>query len=84
MRPYKALFGGATNDPSVRHSLDVSVSVAEGYDDNVLANRGGASVSGPEFSGLFTSFVPGLDLRLAGRGVQFTGTASSSLKLLSA
>ena len=40
MRPYKALFGGATNDPSVRHSLDLSVSVAEGYDDNVLAQGG--------------------------------------------
>ncbi len=40
MRPYKALFGGATNDPSVRHSLDLSVSVAEGYDDNVLAQDG--------------------------------------------
>ena len=33
-RPYRALFGGATTNPDVHHSFDVTTSVLAGYDDN--------------------------------------------------
>ena len=83
MRPYKALFGGATNNPSVRHSLDLSVSVAEGYDDNVLANGGGLGANtgtDSQLSGLFTNIDPGLTYAWTGKTVQFSAFGSTSVR----
>lgn len=40
-RPNQALFGGAANDPSLRHSLDVTLTASETYDDNNLADLSG-------------------------------------------
>ena len=83
MRPYKALFGGATNDPSVRHSLDLSVSLAEGYDDNVLAQGSGLGVgtgTDSQLSGLFTSIDPALTYAWTGKTVQFSASGSTSVR----
>jgi hypothetical protein len=81
MRPYKALFGGATNDPSVQRSLDFTVSAAEGYDDNVLAEDGGLGVGAEhQLSGLFTSIVPGLTYSWSGKSVEFSASGSASFR----
>jgi hypothetical protein len=79
-RPYKALFGGATNDPTVQQSLDVTASVSEGYDDNVLADLGASSAAGPAFSGVYTALVPAMNYDWVGHAVQISATASSSFK----
>ena len=56
-RPYRALFGGSTADPSVHHSLDVTASAIQGYDDNIatglssLTQSSSALLSGGAFAG---------------------------------
>jgi hypothetical protein len=82
-RPYKALFGGAATDPSKHHTLDVTASVAEGYDDNVLAEGGDLGVgagTAAQQSGFVSTFNPTVEYAWTGRSVQFTGVAGSSLR----
>ncbi|HEY1304583.1 MAG TPA: hypothetical protein VGF24_13570 [Vicinamibacterales bacterium] len=83
LRPYKALFGGATNDPSVKQSLDVTISVAEGYDDDVLADNGATGVGaavGPPLSGVYTDFSPALTYVWGSDGVQLSAMSSASVR----
>jgi hypothetical protein len=82
-RPYKALFGGAATDPSKHHTLDLTASVGEGYDTNVLAEGGDLGVgagTAAEQSGFVSTFNPTVEYAWTGRSVQFTGAAGSSLR----
>jgi len=81
-RPYRALFGGATTDPSVRQSLNLTVSLAEGYDDDVLATGEGPIGPGgaPALSGMFTNFAPAITYSWNGKSVQFSATGSSDVR----
>lgn len=80
-RPYRALFGGATTDPTMHQSLDVTLSVAQVYDDNALADSGGTRpASALQVSGFYTSLSPGVSYKWSGRQAQFNTTIGSSLR----
>jgi hypothetical protein len=83
-RPYRALFGGAAADPSVHHSLDLSLSVAGVYDDNAAADTGagsgGAAVSPLLASGFYTSLEPGVTYDWTARRARFSARAGSNLR----
>lgn len=78
-RPYRAIFGGATNDPSIRHTLDVTLSAAQGYDDNLLAGSGLTAVPS-QSSGMFSELAPGVTYAWIGKTAQFNATAGSSIR----
>jgi len=60
--PYRGLFGGAQRDPSRERSLDFTLSMSAGYDDNVAAESSGSGggIGDPRFAesgGLGTAFA---------------------------
>lgn len=83
-RPYRALFGGATTDPSMHKTLDFTFSLAEAYDDNVQGEGAGGSFGSPLLkSGLYTSLAPGVTYTWTGRRASFNSTAGSNLRYYS-
>ncbi len=82
-RPYRALFGGAASDPSKHQIFDFTFSVAEGYDDNVLAGVGVSTPGGAaeaDLHGLFTVLQPAVSYAWNGQSVQFSAVAGSDLR----
>ena len=82
-RAYRALFGGATTDPSMHKSLDLTVSIAEAYDDNTAgyAFGGGLGPTSPLLvSGFYTNLVPSLEYRWIGRHATLTTNFGSDLR----
>jgi len=82
-RPYRALFGGVTTDPSVQHYLDLTMSLSEVYDDNSLADLGGqlfADVPAVLGTGFYTGLETGLSYGWLGQTVQISASASSALR----
>lgn len=72
-RPFRGLFGGSAVDPSVHHNLDLTVSVMEAYDDNVLADAGGGSLSPSsalQASGYYTGLSAGMSYAWRGKRVR--------------
>ncbi|MEO6711844.1 MAG: hypothetical protein ABIM89_00275 [Mycobacteriales bacterium] len=84
-RAYRAIFGGATTDPSMHQSLDVTLSVAEAYDDNVIGGDlvGGFGVSPILQSGLYTNLAPAVAYAHSGRHTAFSLNAGSNLRYYS-
>jgi hypothetical protein len=78
------LFGGASSDPAIHHSLDLTLSVSGVYDDNAGADSGvgagGADVSPLLASGFYTSLEPGLTYDWTARRMRFGARAGSSLR----
>jgi hypothetical protein len=76
-RPYKGVFGGGVyGDPD--HTFDVSLSMLEGYDDNlVAATGGGVRTSAPVVGGLYSMFGANGAYDWRGRGSQFGVTAAT-------
>lgn len=63
-RPYRALFGGASNEPELRQTLNLTFSASEVYDDNLLAEVTGPEVSPLlQASGFYTNLVGDLAYR---------------------
>jgi hypothetical protein len=71
-RPFQSLFGGGTVDTSLRHSFDVTASVTEAYDDNLLEDFGGtvAPSSLVQESGFYTGVGAGATYAWNGKRVQ--------------
>ncbi len=82
-RAYRALFGGATTDPSMHKALDLTVSVAEAYDDNTAGYGfgGGFGPSSPVLaSGFYTNLVPSLEYTWIGRHSTFSTNVGSDFR----
>lgn len=78
---YPAIFGGVTGaDRNARVILDSSMTLAEAYDDNMLAEAGGTSPSMFQISGLYTSLTPQVDLQVRGDRLQFRANGASSVR----
>ena len=78
-RPFRGLFGSA-HGPVATHSLDVSASLVEAYDDDVMAETG--SVFAPtsqQVGGTFTMFSPSVRYSRSGRKAQIGLNASAAL-----
>lgn len=79
-RPYTGVFGGAS-DTTVRHTLNVNLTVAEAYDDDVYADlRIGIDPSQPQASGFSTMMLTGTDYSFRTRRVQLGATATSAVR----
>ena len=79
-RPYNGAFGGAAPDPKVHESLESMLSVAEGYDDNVLGNGLTASGSPLQQSGAYTHLSGTIFYTHLGKTVQFGASGQSSTR----
>jgi hypothetical protein len=82
-RPYRAVFGGATTDPSMHQSLDVTLSLAEAYDDNVLGDGsgGGFGPTSPlQVTGMYTVMAPTVSYNWTGRHASFNSSVGSNFR----
>jgi hypothetical protein len=83
MRPYASLFGGAGTAPGLHQNLDVTLSAAEAYDDNRLADVAGgmSSAASPlQRSGFYTGLDGALRYDWTGQRVQFAANGASNLR----
>ena len=79
-RPYRGLFGGGHGQAS-RHTVDLSVQVAEAYDDNVYADAGApVTPTARQESGYYTNVITGGSYNWKGDRVQFAATGASTLR----
>ena len=78
-RPYRGLFGDAAAGRLMHHTLDVTTSVAGGYDDNVLADFGGVN-PGEQKSGSYFTLFPAAAYRWQGSRVQLDASGSTALR----
>jgi len=80
-RPYRALFGGAANEPDLRKTLSLTVSASEVYDENLLADAIGPDVSAAvQSSGFYTNLVGDLTFRRQGERLQFVAGGGASAR----
>jgi hypothetical protein len=81
-RPYNALFGGVANDPTARHTLDLTFSLSAQYDDNAL-DAADAGVADSLFydTGFSTGFSTGLTyVWRAGESFQFSANSGTDAR----
>jgi hypothetical protein len=78
-RPFRVVFGGAGAGRVLHHVLDVTTSVAGGYDDNVLADVGGV-LPGAQVSGNYFTFLPAARYGWQGTRVQIGASGASALR----
>ena len=80
-RPYRAVFGGAAVDPSVRQAVDISASLSEAYDDNVVADSAGGIRPGAlQTSGFYTALSVGSAFQSHGHRFDFQADAGSNFR----
>src|SRR5262245_55303282 len=79
-RPYKGLFGGSAADPEIRHSLDTSLSVLGGYEDNAVGSTAGAPLSPLYQTGFYTGFSGTLAYSWQGKSVQVGASVGTDLR----
>jgi hypothetical protein len=80
-RPYRALFGGSTANPDVRHSLDVSTSVSAGHEDNTQPlSEANASLSPLLQTGPFLGVSAAVGYVWQTPGVHIAGNVSTSTR----
>jgi hypothetical protein len=77
---YPVVFGGATVDPKAKQWIDLSVSVAQTYDDNLVIDAIGPSPVSPKVGGWYTSLIPQLTVGSKGTRFQFNATGGSNLR----
>jgi hypothetical protein len=83
MRPYSSLFEGTGSASGTHESLSLSLSAAEAYDDNQLADAAGGSFSvrSPiQKSGFYTGFDGTLGYDWTGKRVQFASNAGADAR----
>lgn len=79
-RPYRALFGGAASDPTAHHLFDVTFSVAEAHDTNVLAKDGAQTGPKSALGGFFTAMSADLRYVVRGRRAELAANAGSNVR----
>ncbi len=81
---YPAVFGGAAVDPNARQSAELLLTIAEAYDDNILADAGGATPTSPfQVSGFYTVLTPQISYESRGERLQFRANAGSNFRYYS-
>src|SRR3954463_9713127 len=80
--PYQGIFNNnRDSDPNIHHRLDVTFSVAAGYDDDVLpALTGGIDPASRPFNGYNTTYTGSAQYAWQGRKMQAGLTATSALR----
>lgn len=80
-RPYRSLFGGAATDATNPRSLTASVSLAGGYDDDVLAETGAVGRPDPaRVAGVFSAVAGDLSFIIMGERTQLQIGLGSQLR----
>jgi hypothetical protein len=83
-RPYRALFGGASSEPELRESLDLTISASEVFDDNLLIDLTGPEVSQTlQQSGFYTTLLSDLAFRRRGERLQLAASGGVSTRYYS-
>lgn len=77
---FRPVFGGASADQAKGTNLNMTVDLAQAYDDNVLADPGGISLAPVQTSGFYTVVTPQVDLAARGDRVQLFVTAGSGAR----
>jgi hypothetical protein len=62
------------------HELDVTLSAAEAYDDNLLAETGGLTPATPAVSGFYSMFLADAAYNWQVRKVQFGATGGTAIR----
>ena len=80
--PYQGIFSsGGNTDPNVHHRLDLTFSVAAGYDDDVLPSlTGGIDPTSKPFNGYNNTYTGTAQYAWQGRKMQAGLTATSALR----
>ena len=73
-RPYRAVFGGASTQPELTKTLDLTAAVGEAYDQNLLGDISSPDSGAPQDGGFYTSLVG--DLTFNRRGTRFQAVAT--------
>ena len=82
-RSFGGLFGGRSgSQQQPKQSLDLSLTVLEAYDDNILAEQGGVNPSAPAIGGWYTMFGGDGAYQWNGRRSQFGVDGRNSGSLL--
>jgi hypothetical protein len=80
-RPYEGLFAGrASAFGTSKHDLDVSVSVAEAYDDNQQTESPGLTPGGPMVTGFYSMLLADAVYNWQGKRVQFGATGGAAVR----
>jgi len=81
-RPYKGLFGGPVKaSAALTHELNVTLSAAEAYDDNLLAARGGGiTPTAAIVGGFYSMFLADAAYSWQGSRVQFGATGGTAIR----
>ncbi len=80
-RPYRALFGGATTDPSMHQAFDVMVSISEAYNDNAIGSGTAGGLDSPLLlTGLYTGVSPSASYVHVGERAKFDATVGTNLR----
>lgn len=80
-RPYKGLFAKSGSvDAAATHELDLTLSAAEAYDDNLAAETGSVTPTGPTVSGFYSMFLADAAYNWHGRRLQFGATGGTAVR----
>jgi hypothetical protein len=80
-RPVSGLFGGGARTATERQTFDVSFSLAEAYDENLVADTTPtAAASAFQTSGVYSSFIPQVNFAQQGQRLQFALNAGSNVR----
>lgn len=83
-RAYRAVFGGASTEPSLRQSVNLTLSASEVYDQNLLADVTGPEVSTVlQESGFYTALVGDLTFRHRGERVVWAASGGTATRYYS-
>lgn len=79
-RPAGGVFGARSETVGATHALDVTATLVQAYDDNLLAESGGVVPGSAGLSGHFTMLQIGSQYRWAGKSVQLGMTGASAFR----
>ncbi len=77
---FRPVFGGRTAEGALKQALDLTVDVAEAYDDDLLAESGPVLPSAYQVSGFYTLFAPRLGFQSKGNRLQIALNGGSNTR----
>ncbi len=77
---FRPVFGGASPGSAGGTNLNLTLDLAEAYDDNVLSDPGGIPLAGVQASGFYTVVTPQVALAARGDRMQLFVTAGSGAR----
>jgi hypothetical protein len=82
-RPYRSLFGGVGSNSGAKQLLELTATLAEGYDENVQAELPDATPLPAQVSGAFTAIALNLQYIARGDGAEFALTYGTNYRYFS-